>query len=156
MRSAPPLDAALVLAVLVGGMLGTAFRLGLDLAVPPADLPVSTLLVNTVGAFALGMLVAGVWPTAPAWLRAGLGVGLLGSFTTFSAVAVSVVALTEAGNLPLAVGYLVAELALGLGAALFGLRLGAGRTTVVSAPAADTAPAALSPADTPPADSGLR
>ena len=86
--------------MLVGGLVGTGLRLGIDALLPHADdaFPWSTLLINVVGSFALGVLVARVWPTAPAWLRAGLGAGLLGSFTTFSAVAVSLVALADAGE----------------------------------------------------------
>lgn len=118
--------AAELAAVLLGGAVGTALRLGIDLGIPHSDdgFPVSTLLINTVGAFALGMLVARVWPTASSWLRAGLGAGLLGSFTTFSAVAVSLVSLASGGSWMLAAGYLAATLVLGLGAAWLGLRLG--------------------------------
>ena len=74
----------------------------------------------------LGLLVGTVWPrpTTPSWLRAGLGVGMLGSFTTFSAVMVSAVSLSASHEWMLAVGYLVASVALGLGAAALGLRLG--------------------------------
>lgn len=110
-------------------MLGTALRLGADLALPHGDggFPVATLIVNIVGSFALAALVARVWnrPGAPRWLRAGLGAGLLGSFTTFSAVAVSLVAMGAAAEWMLAASYLVATLALGLGAAMLGLRVGA-------------------------------
>jgi fluoride exporter len=122
-----------LLAVLVGGAVGTAVRLGIDTAIPhgDAEFPVSTLVVNTVGAFALGLLVGRVWLAAPGWLRAGLGAGLLGSFTTFSALAVSLVSLTAAGFGMLALAYLAATLALGLAAAALGLRLGSPRVTDV-------------------------
>lgn len=125
--------AAELAAVAVGGAVGTALRLGIDLGIPHADdsFPVSTLLINTVGAFALGMLVARVWPTASSWLRAGLGAGLLGSFTTFSAVAVSLVSLASSGSWMLAAGYLAATLVLGLGAAWLGLRLGKSGLTAI-------------------------
>jgi CrcB protein len=115
-----------LLAVAVGGALGTALRLGIDTVLPHSDtdFPVSTLVVNTVGAFALALIVARVWRVAPAWVRAGLGAGLLGSFTTFSAIAVSVVSLTTAGLGMLAAVYLAATMVLGLGAAALGLRLG--------------------------------
>jgi CrcB protein len=76
----------------------------------------------------LGLLVARVWPVAPHWLRAGLGAGLLGSFTTFSAVAVSVVSLTAADQWMPALAYLALTLVLGLAAAGLGLRAG-GRTS---------------------------
>jgi CrcB protein len=120
------------LAVIAGGILGTALRLGIDGALlhGDADFPWSTLLVNTLGAFALGLLVARVWPTAPSWLRAGLGVGVLGSFTTFSAVVVSLVSLADAGHWVLAAAWLAATLVLGLGAAWLGIRLGRRRGEV--------------------------
>lgn len=113
------------LAVVIGGLLGTGLRLAASaLVVPESAFPWSTLLVNVVGSFALGFLVARVWPTAPSWLRAGLGAGVLGSFTTFSAVVVSLLTLTGAGLTLLAAAYLVASLVLGLAAALAGVRLG--------------------------------
>jgi CrcB protein len=115
-------------AVVVGGMLGTGLRLGIDLALPqaPDGFPWTTLLVNVAGSFALAVVVATVWtqPSTPSWLRAGLGAGLLGAFTTFSAVMVSLVALAAFGQWMLAVGYLVASAALGLGAAALGFKAG--------------------------------
>jgi CrcB protein len=115
-----------LLGVLAGGALGTALRLALDLALPHTDAqpPVSTLVINIIGAFALGVLTSRVWPSAAPWLRALLGPGLLGSFTTFSAFAVSVVALGSSGNWSLAALYLLATVVLGVAAAWAGLRLG--------------------------------
>lgn len=117
-----------IVAVLVGGLLGTAARLTVDVMLPHegATFPLGTLLVNLTGSFLLGVLVARAWPVAPAWLRAGLGPGLLGSFTTFSALAVSAVELTASGVGAVAVGYVAASVAGGLTAAALGLRLGAG------------------------------
>ena len=116
-----------LIAVFVGGLVGTGLRLGLDALLPQGDdgFPLSTLLINTAGSFALGLLVARLWPTARPWLRAALGPGLLGSFTTFSAVVASVFTLTTAGDGLLAAGYLAATLVLGFAAAFAGLRLGA-------------------------------
>lgn len=121
-----------LLAVIIGGLVGTGARFAVDGALLHQDdqFPFSTLIVNVLGAFALGFLVARVWPTAPSWLRAGLGVGLLGSFTTFSAVAVSLVSLTAVGGGMLALAYLVVTLVLGLAAAWLGLRLGRTRGAV--------------------------
>jgi fluoride exporter len=119
--------AAAYVAVFVGGMLGTSLRLGLDTLIPhaPTQFPVSTLTINIVGSFVLGALVARYWPTARGWVKAGLGPGLLGGFTTFSAVMVSLVAQAAAGEWLLAAGYLVATLALGMSAAAAGLWVGA-------------------------------
>jgi len=114
-----------LVAVVLGAILGTGLRLGIDqLVAPDSAFPWATLLINVVGSFVLGLLVARVWPSAPAWLRAGLGTGLLGSFTTFSAVIVSLLTLTAAGMTVLAVGYLVASLVFGFVAALLGVRIG--------------------------------
>ena len=112
-----------LLAVIAGGMLGTAARITIDTLLPHSDrdFPLSTLIINVVGSFALGLLVARVWPVAAPWLRAGLGVGLLGSFTTFSAMAVSLVTLGVGWT---ALLYLVLSIGLGLLAAFAGLRLG--------------------------------
>lgn len=124
---APPGDQARTLiAVLLGGAVGTAMRLGIDALFPHADdtIPWSTLGINVLGSFALGALVSLAWDRTPAWLRAGLGPGLLGSFTTFSALAVSLIALADAGAWMPAAVYLIASIVLGLAAALAGLRLG--------------------------------
>ena len=116
------------LAVAIGGLVGTGLRLACDLAFPHADgeFPVETLVVNLVGAFALGWLVGGLWtrPTTPFWLKAGLGSGLLGSFTTLSAVMASLLLLTAGGEAGLAVAYLLASVVGGLGLAAAGLRIG--------------------------------
>jgi CrcB protein len=124
-----------VLAVLAGGIVGTTLRLGVDVLLPHggAAFPIGTFLVNLVGSFALGVLVARVWPVAPEWLRVGLGPGLLGSFTTFSALAVSAVELTSAGAGGGAVVYVAASIVGGITAAALGIRLGA--------PTASTPPA---------------
>ena len=101
-------------------------RLLADTLIPHSDtgFPVSTLLVNVVGSFVLGLVVARLWSRLAPWLRAGLGTGLLGSFTTFSALMVSVVALGSHGLWALAVAYFVLTLVLGFAAAAIGLRVG--------------------------------
>jgi CrcB protein len=88
-------------AVAGGAIIGGSARYGLDHAIPhPIDgFPWSTFLINIIGSFALGWLAAAVWEQVPEWVRAGLGAGVLGAFTTFSAVAVSAVAIAEGGPL---------------------------------------------------------
>jgi len=110
-----------LVAVVIGGLLGTATRLLIDTLVGQ---PISTLAINVAGSFALGLLVARLWSSAAPWLKAGLGAGLLGSFTTFSALAVQLVGL---GFTAEAVLYATATLVLGLAAAFAGLRLGVRR-----------------------------
>ena len=117
-----------VAAVASGGLIGTGLRLALDTAIPhgDTDFPLSTLLINIVGSFALGAMVATLWrrPSAPNWLKVGLGTGAIGSFTTFSALIVSLLAEAHHGAWMLAVLYLLLSLVLGFGAAFLGLSLG--------------------------------
>lgn len=120
-----------IVAVLAGGVVGTGLRLVVDLVLPHGGdaFPIGTFLVNLAGSFTLGALIAEAWPVAPEWLRAGLGPGLLGSFTTFSALAVSAVDLTAAGAGLSAVVYVAASVGGGIAAAALGIRLGAPNAT---------------------------
>jgi len=115
-------------AVFAGGLVGTTVRLLLDTVMPhdATQFPLSTFVINVVGAAVLGILVGALWssPRTPGWMRAGLGTGLLGSFTTFSAVASSLVAQAAAGQWALAAVYLVATVVLGVAAAWAGLATG--------------------------------
>ena len=116
------------LAVAVGGLAGTELRYGLGLAFPdtPGEVPWAILWINAGGSFVLAALTT-LWMARPRtafWLRAGLGPGLLGSFTTFSAVALSLDQSVRAGNYPIAIAYLFLSLLLGLGAAGLGWRAG--------------------------------
>jgi CrcB protein len=110
-----------LVAVIVGAAVGMVLRLTIDFLVGS---PLSTLVINLVGSFALGFLVARVWPVASPAVRAGLGPGLLATFTTFSAVAVALVGLTVNGEWMLALAYLAANIVGGLIAAWLGLVTG--------------------------------
>ncbi|MDI3329993.1 MAG: CrcB family protein [Micrococcus sp.] len=93
----------MVLAVAVGGVAGTLARWQLVEVVPaPADSPVPGWLmlagVNLTGSFLLGLLNARVARRPlPRWLTAGLGVGVLGSFTSLSAVVLAAALVTGLG-----------------------------------------------------------
>ena len=78
-----------LLAVALGGAVGTLLRAIADLVIPEAGLPWSTVAVNLIGSLVLGILAGraaarDVWPD---WLREGVQTGLLGGFTTYSALA---------------------------------------------------------------------
>lgn len=85
---------AVVGAVAAGGALGTLLRWLLVAPTPETGSPVagwiSLGLVNLSGSFLLGLL-AGISSrrTLPRWLVAGLGVGVLGAYTSLSAVVVA-------------------------------------------------------------------
>jgi CrcB protein len=88
--------------------------------------PWGTFVVNVAGAFALGLLVALTTERLlphPNW-RVALGIGYLGSFTTFSTYTYESVKLAEDGAVGLALLNSVGMLAVGLIAAFSGLALG--------------------------------
>lgn len=88
--------------------------------------PWGTFVINVVGAFALGLLVALTTERlllSPNW-RVALGIGFLGSFTTFSTYAYESVKLAEDGAIGLALVNSVGMVALGLLSAALGLALG--------------------------------
>jgi CrcB protein len=117
------------LAVAVGGLLGSELRYGLGLAfpdMPGSVIPWATLCINISGSFVLAALTT-VWmdrPHTAFWLRAGIGPGLLGSFTTFSAVIFASDQLARAGAHPVWLAYMGLSLVLGLAAAGLGWRSG--------------------------------
>lgn len=115
-----------LLAVFLGGAVGTALRLLIDATIVHSDteFPLSTLLINVVGSLVLAILVSRLWPIVPEWLRAGLGPGVVGGFTTFSAVMASMVTLAASNQIVLALGYLALTIVLGFGAAAFGFWVG--------------------------------
>ncbi|MGN7249485.1 fluoride efflux transporter FluC [Arthrobacter sp. SAFR-014] len=115
-------------AVAAGGLLGTELRYVLGLLFPdqPGDLPWATLVINIVGSFVLAALTT-IWiarPQTPFWLRAAIGPGVLGSFTTFSAVVFSADQLTRTGFPALGLLYVGLSVLLGLAAAAAGWRTG--------------------------------
>ena len=116
-------------AVAAGAFTGTEARYGLLQLFPPRDGSPdwATLGINTGASLVLGFLTS--WwltrPRTPFWLKAGLGPGLLGSFSTFSALALSLELPLGTGRHGLWISYLALSLVGGLAAAAAGLWLGA-------------------------------
>ena len=105
---------------------GTPLRAGLVFPETAGTMPWTTLVINVVGSFVLAALTT-VWiarPKTAFWLRAGLGPGLLGSFTTFSAVVFVIDQQFRAGFHASWLAYLGLSLVLGLGAAAAGWKTG--------------------------------
>ena len=98
----------------LGGALGALARWGVATALPhsPGGWPWATLLVNLTGCLLMGALVAVLTARSPEppWARPFLAVGVLGGYTTYSAFAVEVVGLVEAGAPVLAAGYVLVSL----------------------------------------------
>ncbi|WP_227874276.1 fluoride efflux transporter CrcB [Tumebacillus algifaecis] len=108
------------LAVLLGGALGAPLRYGLGQLIIKrwsGAWPLPTFLVNVLGSFCMGLLVA---VTAEGTLRWFLGTGVLGAFTTFSTFGVEAVTLWERGRTGLAIAYVLASACIGIGAAGLG------------------------------------
>ena len=77
--------------------------------------PWATLTVNVVGAFAIGILATSVRVSqGPPLLRPFLITGVLGGFTTFSALALETGQLLDAGQVLSALSYVAATFAAGL------------------------------------------
>ncbi len=118
-----------VLAVAAGGTVGTLGRYAVSHVIG-ADhlLPWGTLVVNVVGAFLLGLLLetlarSGREGATHRMVRLALGTGVLGGFTTYSALALQTHDLLLAGHVGLAVGYGGGTVVAGLLAATLGIVL---------------------------------
>lgn len=112
----------LAAAVFAGGAIGALGRSALSVS---ADLsPWMTLATNTLGCLLLGCLLGALERrSAPDWLVAGLGAGLLASFTSMSAIAADTWLLGSNDPLSPAL-YLLLTVSAGLAAARAGFGLG--------------------------------
>ncbi len=111
-----------LLYVMVGGAVGSGARYLTGramLSLLGPDYPFGTLAVNLIGGLLMGVLV-GVLArnTASETWRLLLGVGVLGGFTTFSALSLDVVTMIERGAIGVAFGYVLVSV-IGSVAALF-------------------------------------
>lgn len=113
--------------VFVGGSLGVLARAGLDHAFPTGTgFPTATFAINLVGALALAVLIETLTLRGPdaghrRVLRLALGTGILGGFTTYSALAVQTDGLLRSGHAAMALAYGVATVAFGLIASIIGI-----------------------------------
>lgn len=111
-------------AISIGGAVGSLGRLGIESLQPPwngAGWPWATLAINILGCLAIGALAA--LPRlrqGPTWLRPFLITGVLGGFTTYSALALEAGILLDAGHIGSGLGYLTATMVGGLTAASLG------------------------------------
>lgn len=118
---------AVITAVAVGGALGALARHGVSEVSGEgwSRAIAGTFAVNLAGCFVLGLLVAAVIervPPSPV-VRALLVTGLLGGFTTFSALALQVRDGLADESVAVTVAYVVATLALGPPAVRLGMLL---------------------------------
>lgn len=123
----PRLDRRQLLAIFIGGALGTLTRAGLTYAFPhPATAwPWPTFTVNVVAAFLLGLFVTRLQERLPlsSYGRPLLGTGLCGGLSTFSTMQVEILLMLDAHAWGLAAGYTIASVAAGYGAIYAGTLL---------------------------------
>ena len=127
-------DRALVL-IAIGGAAGTLLRRGVSQVAPvgAGTFPTTTLIINVMGALALGLLLGALarHRSADTFWRPLVGVGVLGGYTTFSTFAVESMQLIRADRLVTAAAYVIASVAVGILAARLGERIaGAVPTTI--------------------------
>ena len=118
-----------LLAVAIGGALGSAARYGLDRLIERRSFsvfPWSTFTVNVTGCLVIGIVLAALVDRdhTPAWLRVGLVMGVLGGYTTFSTFAQETLDLLEENRLELAALYVGVSLGLGVLAVWAGMAFG--------------------------------
>jgi CrcB protein len=121
----------ILLAIAVGGALGSLARYGIAEVMSPwatGPWPWATLLVNVVGAFVIGLVATSRRVDGgAAWIRPFIITGVLGGFTTVSALALETGVLIDTGRVLMGVGYFAATVVLGLLAVALAVRLGGQR-----------------------------
>lgn len=111
-----------VLLIGAAGAAGALSRYGVGVVVGPQRFPWATLLVNVLGSFLLGFVLA--WAVGRGWtedVTRSVTIGFIGSFTTFSTFVVDAASLTRSDRLAAAALYVVVSIALGIGASEAGL-----------------------------------
>ena len=117
------------LAISIGAVLGANARYVLGGWVADrlgAAFPYGTLLINVTGSFLLGLILAVVSQRAdaPVWIKTGLAVGLIGSYTTFSTFGAETYGLLNAGSFVAAGVNILASVAGSLVAVYLGMQVG--------------------------------
>ena len=121
-----------LLLVGAGGAIGSVARYLAGIAVirwTGGGFPFNTLLVNVVGSFVMGLLIAVLLkvdpgPALSADIRLFVAVGMLGGFTTFSSFSADIVALWERQAHLACASYVLGSVALSIVAVFVGLYLG--------------------------------
>jgi len=122
------LSVATLLAIFVGGALGTVARYLLEAhhPIPEGNFPWTTLVINLSGSLAIGLLVPLTEHVASraSWARPFLVVGVLGGWTTYSTLAVEATLLAKDGDIASFLVYLAATVVGGLVLVVAGNALG--------------------------------
>ncbi|TGE38024.1 fluoride efflux transporter CrcB [Desulfosporosinus fructosivorans] len=121
-----------VLVIALGGALGALSRYGLGFWISSRwnqGFPLGTFIINITGTFLLGFLniiFIEKLSVSPLW-RLGIGIGFLGSYTTFSTFGYEVIMLLERGSLLTAGLYTLLSVIIGF----VGVALGVGLARIL-------------------------
>lgn len=114
-----------IVAVILGGAIGTFLRYAVTLATDDIAFPFGTLFVNLVGSFVLGVFTGWIIRRkVKEYMKVGFGTGLCGGFTTMSTLAADVFILKTQSTLFITTIYLFSSIVGGLLLAFLGLILG--------------------------------
>ncbi len=111
-----------LLLVGLGGGIGSMLRYAAGLLLSSKIFPYSTLLVNIIGSFIIGIIFAlsiKEQSIANNW-KLFLATGVCGGFTTFSAFSLENMGLLQSGKYAMAFTYVALSIVLGIGATFLG------------------------------------
>lgn len=116
-----------LLAVFIGGGLGSLLRFAISLLFPsnPNSFPWHTFMANMIACLLIGILLSAVFSKDRESLTyILLAVGLCGGFSTFSTFSVEGLQLIQNNQYSLAISYTLISILLGIGLSFTGLSLG--------------------------------
>ena len=114
-----------ILLIGLGGALGSMLRYGIGYWIGPKNFPLSTLLINIVGSFIIGLVMAYCLKNesfSANW-KLFLTTGICGGFTTFSAFSLENFQLLQQDKLGIVLYYAAGSLVLGVGAVWAGFKI---------------------------------
>jgi len=116
-----------LVAISLGGAVGTPARYAISRLIPVATnaFPWATFITNVSGAFAIGLFLTALFARYPPsrYARPFFSIGVLGSYTTYSAMAVETVTLVKDHHAALGFEYMFASIAAGIAACYSGVVL---------------------------------
>lgn len=114
-----------IFCVASGGAIGALVRYGmiqLTIHLHPAPFPLGTLLVNILGSFLIGLMMARYAQHGSETAQLFFVTGVLGGFTTFSAFSWDILQLLQRGAFVSAAGYVLGSVGLSLLAVFLGYK----------------------------------
>lgn len=109
----------------LGGAAGSMLRYAVYVLFPVKDFPLATLLVNIIGSFIIGAVIA--YSISSEFFlnnwKLFLATGICGGFTTFSAFSAENILLLQNGKYGIAMLYIILSVVTGIAAAWLGFKL---------------------------------